>query len=324
VAEKAKVSIATVSRVLNNQPNVAPDTRDRVIEALKDTHFIPNAAAQGLVSKTSQTVGILTFNIKTPHYAATAYAIERELFKKNFNAILCNTGGLTEANIRYIRMLASKDVSGIICIGSVFSNTIFNSSILSDFSNIPFVLSNCRVDAPNASCVLIDEQFGMNLAVSHMIEKGRRNLLYIKDADTYSGIQKKRGFLSALQKHGLRGDESCIFEAERGLDGGRDALIKIIQSRKEFNGLIFGDDLTAIGGTKYLQEHGYVIPDDVAIIGCNNSVMAQCSTPTLTSIDYKLDLIGKLSVTMLEAILNGDTVNHIVTLTPDLIVRDST
>lgn len=287
-------------------------------------NFIPNAAAQGLVSKTSKTVGILTFNIKVPHYAATAYAIERELFKRNFNAILCNTGGLTEANIRYIRMLASKDVSGIICIGSVFSNTIINSSILSDFTNIPFVLTNCKVDAANASCVLIDEQFGMNLAVSHLLEKGRRNLLYIKDADTYSGIQKRLGFLSAAQTHGLCADESCIFEAERGLDGGREVMARIIQSCKNYDGLIFGDDLTAIGGTKYLQEHGYSIPDDVAIIGCNNSVMAQCSTPTITSIDYKLDLIGKLSVTMLETILNGDTVNHIVTLTPDLIVRNST
>ncbi len=91
IAQKANVSIATVSRVLNNKPNVALDTRQRIVEIFKETHYIPNAAARGLVLNTSQTVGILTFNIKVPHYAATAYAIERELFKRNINAILCNT-----------------------------------------------------------------------------------------------------------------------------------------------------------------------------------------------------------------------------------------
>lgn len=286
--------------------------------------FIPSAAAQTLVSKTSRSVGILMANIKTPYYATTAYAIEHELFKKDCASIICITGGVTETNIQYIRMLASNNVSGIICIGSVFSNTIANSSILSDFSDIQFVVSNCRVDAPNASCVLIDEQFGMDLAVSHMIERGRKNLLYVKDTNSYSGTQKKIGFLSALHKYGLNVDETSVFETERGLNGGRDAVAKIIQSQKKFDGLIFGDDLTAVGGTKYLQEQGYIIPDDVAIIGCNNSVVSQCSTPTLTSLDYKFELVGKLSVTMLEDALNGDSSNHIVTLTPDFIVRNST
>ena len=324
VAKEANVSSATVSRVLNNSSSVSPATRSKVEDVIRRLNYQPNFFARGLVSKRVPTVGIMTIDIRIPHYARTAFAMERELFKLGYSSILCNTGGGLESNIEYLRMLVDKGVSGIMCIGSVFRDTFAHTSVLSEFPDLPFLFNNCILTASNAYSVIIDEMKALSICVDHLTEKGHSDILYVKDADSYSGSKKAEGFLSAMLLAGLDCDKSAVLNAKRGLDGGAEAVDRIIESKAKFSAIIFGDDLTAVGGMNRLKNLGYFIPGDVAVIGFNNATVSMCCTPTLTTIDNKTDTMGSLTVSMLQMVLEGRPSTKLLTVTPELIQRDST
>jgi LacI family transcriptional regulator len=324
VAAKAEVSIATVSRVLNNKSNVAAETRQRVLDVLKDMNYRPSPIARGLVSSFTRTVGIMTIDIRVPHYAETAFAMERELFKMGYSSILCNTGGGLENNIRYLHMLVDKGVNGIICIGSVFNNTFNQTSILSEFSHIPMVFSHCIVNAENAYAVNIDEPCGSRLCVEHLQNKGHKNILYVKDANTYSASEKVRGYLETMRNLNLPVDDKCVFTTDRSLSGGGKAIDDIIAADKKFSALICGDDITAVGALNRLKSLGYQIPKDIALIGYNKTTPSLCCKPTLTTVDYKTDMMGSLTVKVLETVLSGNETSRLLTVSPELIVREST
>lgn len=324
IAKAANVSSATVSRVLNNSPSVSPHTRSKVEEVIKRVDYKPNIFARGLVSKRTPTVGILTIDIRVPHYARTAFAMEHELFKLGYSAILCNTGGGLDSNIEYLRMLVDKGISGIMCIGSVFRDTFRHTSVLSEFPDLPFIFSNCVLTASNAYSVIIDERRALSLCVDHLVSKGHADILYVKDADTYSGKKKADGFKSAMMSAGCNLYEDSVFNVQRGLRGGSDAIGKIIDSKVKFTAIIFGDDITAVGGMVELQKRGYSVPGDVAIIGFNNSVASTCSTPTITTVDNKTDTMGIFTVRLLQTVIEGRASTKLLSVTPELIERDST
>jgi LacI family transcriptional regulator len=323
-AKKADVSIATVSRVLNNKPNVAAATRQRILKVLKDMNYRPSAIAQGLVSSYTHTVGIMTIDIRVPHYAETAFAIERELFKIGYSSILCNTGGGLANNIQYLHMLVDKGVNGIICIGSVFRNTFSDTKLLAEIAPIPIVFSHCDITAENAWSVVIDELYGCRMCVEHLQKKGHSDILYIQDANTYSANEKARGFLEAMRNWGLPADDKCIFSTERSLEGGIMAVNEILAAGKKYTALICGDDITAVGVLNRLKALGYHIPRDVAIIGYNRTTPSLCCNPALTTVDYKTDIMGNLTVKILETVLSGKESTRLLMVRPELVVREST
>ena len=120
IAKEAGVSIATVSRVLNNKGTVSAATRARVEAILKQNNYTPSAIARGMVSKSMRTVAVLTVDIRVPHYARTAYTIEREFSRRGYEVILCNTGGDRAETLRYLQVVNQKQVDGIVLVGSVF------------------------------------------------------------------------------------------------------------------------------------------------------------------------------------------------------------
>jgi len=324
VARIANVSTATVSRVLNNKTCVSPETRQKVQNAIKQLNYRPNAMARGLVLKSTKTVGILATDITAPNYAKTASAMERELFQIGYNTILCNTGGSLENNKAYLQMLVNHGVCGIICIGSVFKNTLQETLMLSEFSHIPFVLSNCQIPADNTYSVVINEKHGIRLCVEHLQGKGHRDILYVKDADTYSGKRKKSAFRKTMAELGLPISDNMIFSTNRSFEGGVAVINEIIATGTRFSAIIFGDDFTAAGGLSALKKAGYRVPEDVAIVGYNNTPVSICCDPPLTTVDNKTDIMGNLSVKLLQTVLEGKETTRLLTVTPELVVREST
>ena len=157
-----------------------------------------------------------------------------ELFQIGYNTILCNTGGSLENNKAYLQMLVNHGVCGIICIGSVFRNTLQETLILSEFSHIPFVLSNCQIPADNTYSVVINEKHGIRLCVEHLKGKGHRNILYVKDADTYSGKRKKSAFRKTMAELELPINDNMIFSTHRSFEGGVAVVKEIITSGTPF------------------------------------------------------------------------------------------
>ena len=173
IAKEAGVSIATVSRVLNNKGTVSAATRARVEAILKQNNYTPSAIARGMVSKSMRTVAVLTVDIRVPHYARTAYTIEREFSRRGYEVILCNTGGDRAETLRYLQAVNQKQVDGIVLVGSVFDTICQGAEMEKLLSGVPVVLANGKLDLPNAYSVTVDDKYGVSLAVEHLVARGR-------------------------------------------------------------------------------------------------------------------------------------------------------
>lgn len=324
VAREANVSTSTVSRVMNNKSVVARETRDKVEEAIQKLGFRPSSLARGLASNITPTAGILTVDIRQSHYAETAYAVERELFKIGYGSILCNTGGTLKSNIDYLHMLVDKGVSGVFCLGAVFQNTLDYASSISEFSNLPFLLVNCMLFGNNSHSVMVDQRLALKLCVDHLKEKGHRDILYVNDSADITAEIKNKGFLYAMNMAGLPVSAESLIPSPRSLESGAKIVDKIIESKIPFSAIIFGGDTTAIGGLNRLQELGYSVPNDVAVIGFYDTLLTRCCSPQLTTINNKSYAIGALSVKLFETVLEGNSTPSNISVAPELIVRGST
>lgn len=324
IAKEAGVSISTVSRVLNNKSYVKQETREKIETVLKKYSYTPSAIARGLVTKSMNTIGILTVDIRVPHYAKTAYIIEQEFSNNGYNVIVCNTDGSMDKNNRYIKILNEKKVDGLVLIGSVFNEIMSNDEILENLKDIPIILANGRLDISNAYSVLVDDKMGIKLAVDYLYSKGHRNILYVEDLESSSAVLKQSGFISSMKKHDVKNPNKFIFKTEYGLDGGKAIAKKILELGIKFSAVVFGEDLTAIGAMKEFKRAGLKIPDDVAITGFNNSEYALLCEPELTSVENNAETMGVLVAKMLKSLIEEDGKNASLMIQPELVVRGST
>ena len=195
IATEANTSISTVSRVLNNKGNVNPQIRKRVEEALKKYDYKPSAIARGMVSKTMKSIAILTIDVRVTHYARMIYVIEQEFSNQGYNVTVCNTGGSIGECDRYFKILAEKQIDGLVLIGSIFNNLIHYPQIIAQIKEIPVVLANGHVDSPNFYSVLVDDTKAIRTVVDYLLDGGRKNLVYVFDLENDSAHAKRRGFV---------------------------------------------------------------------------------------------------------------------------------
>lgn len=317
IAKEAGVSIATVSRVLNNKGTVSEATRTKVEEVLARSGYTPSAIARGMVSKSMRTVAVLTVDIRVPHYAQQAYTIEQAFSQRGYEVILCNTGSGKEATVHYLRAVTEKQVDGIILVGSVFNTLGREPEVEALLRQAPVVLSNGRLDIPNASSVLLDDAGGAALAVDHVVALGKRNLWYMLDLNTAGALAKRDGFLKACEKYGdqIRGR---VLETEFSIEGGRRAAKELLRSCRNFDAIICGEDETAVGVVKGLLGAGMRIPRDVAVTGYNNSVFAAMCEPRLTSVDNRPEQVALMCVQLLERMMDGEPGGVVEIFRPEL------
>jgi LacI family transcriptional regulator len=309
---------------MNNSKKVSEATRKKVEEALAQNNYSPNAMARGLVSNSMKTIGVLAVDIRHYTHAAISYTVERELCKWDYSTILCNTSNNLDNKIKYIKMLSEKKVDGIILIGSVFNDKEIERSIFNYLKEVPIVLANGKLSLENSYSVLGDQIHAINLGVEHLLERGHKDICFIQEDLTYSALQKSKGFSQSMSNHGLACDKSNILQTTLGLKGGYDVVDQLLNTGKKFSALIFSEDGTAIGGMMRLQEQGIKIPEDIAIVGYDNSIYSQLCTPKLTTIDTKSTVIATLVANTMYDILNKKQVTNSLIVQASLVVREST
>lgn len=324
IAAEAKTSISTVSRVLNNKPNVNPEIKKRVEAVLKKYNYKPSAIARGMVSKTMKSIAVLTVDVRVSHYARTVYEIEQEFSKDGYNVSVCNIGNSSEQCKKYLNILSEKHVDGIVLIGSIFSDLLNSESMLAPIKSIPVVIANGVMDQPNFYSVMVDDTSAIRSAADFLYEKGYKDLVYVYDMDTASAKSKIKGFMEALKLHDIKDPEKKTVRSDYGIEGGRKAADYLIDSGMKFDGVVFGEDITAIGAMKQFKKRGYQVPKDVAIIGCNNSQETRICEPELSSIDNKPELLGKLCAQILKDLSDGKVPEKGITIKTDIVEREST
>ena len=206
-----------------------------------------------------------------------------------------------------------------VLVGSIFNTLCKAPEIGSMLGRIPMVLANGRTDTAKSYSVLMDDRYGVALAVDHLVKRGCRELYYLKDMDTVSAQLKCEGFLSAVEHAGIAGGRRRIIDTSRGIEGGMKAVEQILESGKQFDGIVCGEDITAVGAVKAVRRAGFRIPADVAVTGYNNSEYARVCEPPLTTIDNKPELVAMLSVQLLTSLIEDTDAYSSCTIQPELV-----
>lgn len=324
IANEAGVSIATVSRVINNKPNVSSVTREKVQQILTRSDFVPSSFARGLVTKRNNVVGILTIDMRVPHYANTIYALEAEMHNHGFQSVICNTSGDIDKGNTYLRMLYDSGACGAVLVGSVFQNTFPQTSLMNANPSFFYLMINCEMSIGHSCSVMLDDKAGAQMVIDHLVERGHANIVYVQDADSQSGIRKKNYFLESMLQHRLDCSEKHVFKSPRTLDGGSLTFDSIMRSKLNPTAIFVGDDLTAVGLVKRAEQLGIRVPDDIAFVGYNNSRYGLLCSPSLTTVDSKNDLIASCAVMLMSNMVASRETTRVINVRPELVIREST
>jgi len=324
IAEKAGVSTATVSRVLNDSPKVSAKTREKIHKLMKEENYLPSAYARGLSGTPAKTIGILTIDIRDQYFASVIHSLEQELSLFQYNVILCNTGGELDDQRNYIELLLQKKVEALILVGSVFKNPQLKGVINQVAEQIPLIIVNENVEGNNIYSIICDEGKGIKETVLHLYNSGHREFVYIQPGNTYSARRKVNGFLDAGKTIEGLNQEKNILKIEKDLQSAHKIVKEILSRNPSPTAIICGEDLTALGIMQELIKRGYSIPEDFSVTGFNNSIYSECSTPPLTTIDSQSSAMGLAAARLSLDILAKRKVPALSTINPELILRDST
>lgn len=321
IAKEAGVSITTVSRVINKKGYVSEKTRKKIQDVLDRNEYQPSGIARGLATGSMKTVAIVVVDVRVPHYALTSYIMEQKLSEEGYTVLVCNTGEEEEDCRKYLRMLAQRQVDGIILVGSIF-NRLCDDETLNLLSNIPIVMANGKIDRENIYGVLVDEAYGMELATAHLYKTGRRKLAYVIDKYTNAADRKLEGYIREMKRLGYENPEKDVYRTPYGMEGG--AQIAGILKEKGYDGVVFGEDLTAVGAMNEWRNQGIKIPEEIALIGCNNSEYSYICNPPLTTVNNKGEVLSELTVQMLLDVLSKKKELASLVVLPELVIRETT
>ena len=302
VSEKAGVSIATVSRVLNGSENVSAETRKKVLAVIEACDYTPNAFARGLGLNSMNTIGILCADSSDLYLANAVYHIEQELRANNYNCILCCTGYKLEDKKKYLNLLVNKKVDSVVLVGSNFISD-------KDEEN----------DADNHN----DQH---KAGTSYILDTGIEDILYLYNSKSYSAMRKLSGYQSALTQHGiaLRMEYMQFFPGSHANLPAIADFLTNLDPQIKYRAVIAADDNLAIGAIKYAHKKGLSIPDDLSVVGYNNSILSTCCEPELTSVDNKLETLCHHIVSTLIGILDNRDMPQKVIFSGELIKRGTT
>ena len=330
ISEKSGVSIATVSRVLNNNPHVSPKTREKVLAVMRSCGYVPNAFARGLGLNTMKTVGLLCPNAADAYLAQALAYLEQAFRPHGYNCLLSCTGKDLDSRQKSVEEMKNRHVDGMVLMGSTFieDQEKDNDYIRDAASSVPVVLLNGSYHCENVYCVMCDDQRATMEAVQHLLNIGRTKILYLYHSRNYSGCKKLAGYRAGLETRGVPVDEALIrffSEDKMSVMQVRDYLLSLRESGLTFDAILTSEDILGIGAVKYARAVGLSIPEDLSIIGYNNSNLCLCCDPELTSVDNKLKAICDQCVSTMLAVLEGKTsLPHKTIFAGELIKRSST
>lgn len=326
VSRKAGVSIATVSRVINGNPNVSEKTRSNVLAVMEELGYTPNVFARGLGLNTMKTIGIMCSDSSDPYLANAIYYLERELRSNGYDSILCCTGYNLETKTKYLDLLISKRVDAVILAGSKFVELKpkDNTYLIETAKKVPIMLVNGHLEGDNIYCTLCDDYTALYQATTNLIKNGSRKLLYLFTSHSYSGTNKLKGFQDACTDNQIPQSRFFVHQCPKEITAAKELLSHLYDSGLRFDAVLTSDDSLAVGAVKFAHNHGISIPGDLSVVGYNNSILSLCTEPELTSIDTKIEALCITTVNTLMGVFGGGNVPSRTTISADLIRRSTT
>lgn len=327
IAELSGVSIATVSRVLNNSSSVSDATRDKVMKVLNSSNYTPNVFARGLGIGSMKSIGIICPDISDAFMAEAISFLEQELKLHGYSCIVGCSGHALEEKINLTNFFIAQKVDALILVGSTYaeggSDDANTDYLLKVAKQTPVFLINAYVEGPNIFCSTCDDFKASYNATEKLIKNGRQNILFLYDTNSHSALQKMYGYKKALKKELVPLREELILFTKNNIQYTKQLLLD--NPDLKFDAVLAIQDNIAIGVLKYAHTIGKSVPADICVIGYNNSQLAISCEPELTSIDNHLEQLCKNTITtMLRILDNEENVAQVLQLEPNLVERAST
>jgi LacI family transcriptional regulator len=321
VALKAKVSIATVSRVVNNSSHkVNPITRKKVLKAISELDYRPNALAKGLLMKKTMTIGIIIPDISNPYYAEIVRGIQDMADQFGYAIILLNTDRNQDRIIKHIYFLREKSADGIIFSGGVIHGEEVLSS-LKELRERVVVIGRHKADFP---AVMIDNMGGATKATQHLIGLNHKRIGFLGGPDKSSSSRDRlSGYKNALIQSGCVIDKNLIKKGDLTPKSGY-LLAKELIQKEQFTAIFAANDQMGFGAIRAAKESGSRVPNDLSVVGFDNIPFSSYFDPSLTTVEIPMYHIGAAAMEMLVNRISEQNAEKLRWFDTRLLIRDST
>jgi len=324
VAERARVSVSTVSHVLNGTRKVAESTRDSVLMAIEELGYQPNLLAKSLKTQKTFTIGLLISDIQNSFFTAVVRGVEDIALSRGYHLFLCNTDEDAAREDEYITELAKKRVDGLIVASAAPRH---NHASRLQVADIPFVFMDREVEAVDANVVRVDNHRAMKLIAEHLVDLGHERIGMISGPlDKASGYERYHGFQAALADLEIDLDESLVQFGDFRTSSGREGANELLRLSSPPTALVTANNQMTLGALLTIQEMGLRIPDDVSVVGFDDPEWAPLANPPLTALAQPTYEMGVRAISLLLDQIEGGTNGKANTLLlePRLVIRGST
>lgn len=293
VSKLAGVSLATVSRVMNNTGNVTEKTRTAVLKAMETLNYQPNAIAQSLAGNRSNCVGVVVSELHGPIFGAMLSSIESELRAAGKTAIFAAGHSDAQREKEGIRSLMGRNCDALILHVEGLSDEYLLDI---DQETVPVVVLNRNIRGMETHCISLDNEQGGYDATRSMLDLGHRDIAYVTGPLEWADARDRlSGHRRALREAGITVDERLIVEGDYHEQGGVRALMELFERGRQFTGVVCGNDEMAAGAMDVIRARGLSIPDDISVIGYDNVRWARYLYPKLTSVNYPVAEMGQMA-----------------------------
>ncbi|TDR71436.1 LacI family DNA-binding transcriptional regulator [Paludibacterium purpuratum] len=320
VAQRAGVSVSSVSHVLNRTRYVSEDVKTRIEDAMRELAYVPSAVARSLKHNVTRTLGIMLPNNSNPYFAELIRSIEDRCYSAGYNVVLCNSDDDPVKQSVYLRVLMEKRVDGLIVMSSGDSPDL--PGLLATLK-VPLVLVDRQWKSLECDTVTTDHRMGAYLATRHLIELGHRHIACISGPEHLAPSRLRiAGWREALTEAGLADDTLLLGDFTS--QGGHDVTCHLLQASNRPHAIFACNDLMAIGALCAAHKAGLSVPDDLSVVGFDDIELAAFMSPPLTTVAQPKQLIGEVATELLFERLHHDrTAPCKIALQPELLVRAS-
>lgn len=323
VARAARVSTATVSRVLNNVGPVKASTRARVLKAISDLKYHPNLLARNLAGGKSRTLGMIVSNMENPFFFDIYRAAEEEARTVGFEILLANTDYKPDRLAKNIRLMLGRRVAGLALVISEIDDTLIQE--LSD-SDIPVVFYDVGTARDNVSNIVVRYSKGVDRVVHYLHELGHRRIGFLSHHSVLGPVSVREVTFTEAVGRCFPQVECKVVASADSIEGGRRAAREIVNSGLDATAIVCVNDFMALGVLHELREMGIRVPDDVSVTGFDNIKLGEVACPPLTTVHIPRERIGRLMFEALSvpASTAAEPSGRLMVIDPEFVVRGST
>jgi len=331
IARLCGVGVTTVSRAINNHPDINEETKAKIMQVIKEHNYVPNNSARNLKRSDSKTVAVLVKGINNPFFMRMIRVFEKEIQKKRYSFHLQHVDDQMDEIDVAIELAKEKRLKGIVFLGGYFSHTKEKLERL----NVPFVLSTVGLteymNQDQYSFVSVDDFKESFKMVDYLISLGHRNIAMIAAGENDRSIGKLRleGYKKALEKHGIPYDERLIRRMKENIEvysmaNGYAVTKELLEDELDVTAIFAISDSLAIGACKAIFEAGKKVPDDCSVAGFDGLDISYYYHPSITTIKQPVDRLAEETIKTLFDLINKKVTHAHLTFPAELVIRDST